>query len=221
MTDDTKTVLVIGATGQTGKHVVKQALEQRFKVKAIVRDVSKLPDEVRSNANFEAVQGSFTDSAVLEQSVKGVAHIVCMAADAKLSAEGPFMLTFVKELVRVMRASSVKRFLYQAGGFANDGVNPQPWPQYLLRITVGYGFGFRGTLRDNDEVIKYLRTECEDIAWIVTRPAVWSDKASRGKVVRNKAAPSGVEFVDLAAVNLSLVQDESAVHSCDYLSYEK
>lgn len=186
----------------------------------MVRNLDKLPQEVKQNKNFTAIEGSFADAAVLERAVPNADCIVCMAADAKLSAEGPFMLGFMQSLVGVMRKNNVKRLLYQAGGFANDGLQPQAWFTWLLRITVGYGFGFRGTLRDNDAVIEYLRAECMDLEWLVTRPAVWSDGPSRGvPVVRNQSQPSGVEFTDLALVNLQLVQDDAAVHSCDYLAY--
>ncbi len=67
------TVLVIGATGSIGRHVVEQALQQGHKVRALVRNVAKaglLPSEV------EIVVGDITRPEKLNSAVDGVDAIV-------------------------------------------------------------------------------------------------------------------------------------------------
>jgi putative NADH-flavin reductase len=43
-------VLVLGATGSLGKHVVQQALSAKHEVSVLVRSLAKLPEEVRNKA---------------------------------------------------------------------------------------------------------------------------------------------------------------------------
>ncbi len=45
-------VVVLGATGMTGRWVVKQLLDKSCNVKAVVRDPARLPKEITENANF-------------------------------------------------------------------------------------------------------------------------------------------------------------------------
>lgn len=47
---------MLGATGPAGAAFVDQALQAGHKVSAIVRDVNKLPENIRQHANLE--QGS-------------------------------------------------------------------------------------------------------------------------------------------------------------------
>jgi uncharacterized protein YbjT (DUF2867 family) len=46
------TVLVVGASGATGRLLVKQLLQRGLKVKVIVRSPDKLPEEIRSHENL-------------------------------------------------------------------------------------------------------------------------------------------------------------------------
>ena len=56
---------VFGATGQTGRHVVKIALEELgWKVKAMARTPSKLDIE---NDNLTIIQGDFSDREAIKK----------------------------------------------------------------------------------------------------------------------------------------------------------
>ena len=214
-----KVVLVLGATGRTGKHFVKHALEQGFVVRAIVRDPTKLIADDRSNSNFQVVLGSFTDPEIVEKALSDgeVDFVVCMAGDPKEKEK--FMIVFVKVLVDAMRKYSVKRFLYQAGAFSPKAGEGISWILWVLRSTVGYAMGLSVHLLDNDAVIEFLAKEADDIEWVVTRPGLIMDRPSQGTVIRAKYRASPVTFTDLALFNLTLVQDSEAVHSTDYPKY--
>ncbi len=71
-------ILVIGATGLTGSHLLKHLLAGGHDVTAFVRDPAKLPLQ---HARLKIAQGEARDSASLERAVKG--------QDAVMSAFGP------------------------------------------------------------------------------------------------------------------------------------
>jgi uncharacterized protein YbjT (DUF2867 family) len=67
------TVLIVGATGSIGRHVVTEALRQGYAVRALARDASRgrtLPDAA------ELVIGDLTDPATLPAAVDGVDAVV-------------------------------------------------------------------------------------------------------------------------------------------------
>ncbi|SMO81554.1 NAD(P)H-binding [Saccharicrinis carchari] len=59
------TVLVVGASGATGRHLVEQLLIKKHKVKAIVRAPEKLPELWRNNDHLQIITASI--SAVSEK----------------------------------------------------------------------------------------------------------------------------------------------------------
>jgi len=76
-----ETLLVTGATGFVGSHVVEAAASFRFRMRALVR---KAADVVRlKEAGFECVQGSLEDTAALAEAVAGVGAVLHLAAATK------------------------------------------------------------------------------------------------------------------------------------------
>ncbi len=55
------TILVVGATGQTGRPLVEQLLDKNYKVRVIVRSSHKLPAEVLENPNTTVIEASVLD----------------------------------------------------------------------------------------------------------------------------------------------------------------
>ena len=64
-------ILVVGASGATGKLLVEQLLNRDQKVKIIVRSDESLPESVKNHKNLEIVQASLLDlsDSELEQQV--------------------------------------------------------------------------------------------------------------------------------------------------------
>ena len=55
------TILVVGATGKTGRPLVEQLLGKNYKVRVIVRSSHKLPAEVLENPNTTVIDASVLD----------------------------------------------------------------------------------------------------------------------------------------------------------------
>ncbi len=102
-------VLVFGASGRTGHHIVTQALARKLLVTAFVRKTEKLT--ITNNA-LHVVQGDVTD-------YNGVAATV-IGHDAVISALGvstplkhdPAVITGIQHIVRAMQVAGVPRLLY-------------------------------------------------------------------------------------------------------------
>lgn len=80
-------------------------------------------------------------------------------------------------------------------------------------------------VRDNDAVLALLDASSGDLEWVVTRPSLLvegdagKDGGYRALERSSKGSSFGIRFIDLAMYSLELVEDETAIHSADYVSY--
>ena len=118
-------LLVIGATGATGKEIVNQALAQGHAVTALVRDAAK--------ASFappvQKVVGDVLDHDSLKRALDGQDAVVCSLGSA---ATGPFKeMTMLSEgtgnLVTAMQDRGVLRLVCITGVGAGESQGHGPW----------------------------------------------------------------------------------------------
>ena len=67
-------ILIIGATGGTGRELVRQALEQGHQVTALVRKPKKMKLE---HPNLRVVKGNVHDYDSVESAMRGQSAVVC------------------------------------------------------------------------------------------------------------------------------------------------
>lgn len=212
------TFLVFGATGRTGQHFVKIALANGHKVKALVRDITKMKQQ---HIHLELIQGSIMDDQDIDALLHDVDVVICMLGDAQQQQKEPINTLFVKRIIPAMRRQRVKRFLYQAGGFTRPYKEKLPWLTWILKNTVARRAGLLGQHKDNESVIEYLVDEAQDIDWIVHRACIIAEGHTKGILQRDRTKFSLATFEDCAAYNYRLLKDDSAIHTCDLSYYSK
>ena len=211
-----QTFLVLGATGQTGKHFTALALQDGHRVRALVRNPGKLAVD---SPNLEVRPGSITEVPDLDGLVDGVDAVVSLLGDAQLQKTRKINTAFVRELVPAMRRHGVTRFLYQAGALSAPPDQKLPPPLWTIRHTVARGY--TGQHEDNEAVMRYLADDAMDIEWMIHRAAIGSDDPSKGVLERSASKISVATFRDCAAYNYRLLSDSTAVHTCGLSSYRK
>jgi uncharacterized protein YbjT (DUF2867 family) len=104
--------LVVGATGQTGKHIVRQLVERQISVKALVRNLEKakelLPPEV------ELVVGDVLQPNTIENALLDCNVLLCATgATPSLDATGPYQVDYqgTKNLVDAAKAKEIEHFV--------------------------------------------------------------------------------------------------------------
>jgi len=81
-------VAVIGATGRTGKHVVKKLLQKNIPVRILVRNVSKAKELFGLNDNLELVEGDILNKESLKKVISGTSHVINAAGGFSLFGLG-------------------------------------------------------------------------------------------------------------------------------------
>ena len=62
-------LLVIGATGSVGRHVIDVALENKYQVRALIRSMNSIPD---ARPKVECIPGDVTEEVTLKSAVQGI-----------------------------------------------------------------------------------------------------------------------------------------------------
>lgn len=124
-------IVIFGASGKTGHHLVQQALDRGDTVTAFVRNPSKLNI---TNERLTVIKGDITDYTSVEEVVKGKDAVL-----SALGASSPFkfdqaVVDGAGNIIKAMTSSGVNRFIYMSfmgvpesrkhGGFVIRNIAP-------------------------------------------------------------------------------------------------
>lgn len=178
-------VLVVGASGATGRLVVENLLRKEVEVSAIVRSLDSLPD----NANLVKILASVHDlsSEDMKTHVKGCSAVVsCLGHN--LTFKGMFgkprllvtdTIRRLCDAIKLNRAGEpVKVVLMNTTGNSNRDIDERP--PLSQRAVIGFlRFALPPHL-DNENAADYLRTEIGQddgqIEWVAVRPDALTDE---------------------------------------------
>jgi uncharacterized protein YbjT (DUF2867 family) len=113
-------ILITGATGYIGRHLVARLVEQGERPRCLVRDLNRAAS-VLPSGKVELVQGATTDFATLQAAVNGIdtiVHAAFITADHKQSAGNHYEETNVQgttNLVKAAKEAGVKRIVEISG----------------------------------------------------------------------------------------------------------
>jgi putative NADH-flavin reductase len=101
-------IVIFGASGRTGIHLVRQALTRGMQVTGCVRDLSKLPIQ---DDCLEVVQGDMLDSASIDQAMSGGGDAVVLALGAYQREYKTDLSRGTVNIMNSMRHHHVRRLL--------------------------------------------------------------------------------------------------------------
>ena len=104
-------VLIFGASGQTGRAVVREALARGHTVSAFVRDPAKL-----SNVNpaVRLIRGDVGDAAAVARAVPGHDAVVSTLGVGSPLAHDQVVIDGIRHILGAMDAARVRRLIYQS-----------------------------------------------------------------------------------------------------------
>ena len=105
-------IFVAGATGQTGKLIVRQLLAKNVSVKALVRDLEQAQTVIPEAA--ELIQGDVLEPATFESALSDCNVLICATgASPSLDPTGPYQVDYqgTKNLVNTAKAQGVEHLI--------------------------------------------------------------------------------------------------------------
>lgn len=204
------TILVVGATGATGKHVVKQLLEKGKTVKVVVRSKERMMDALLAGSTVdttnlivkEASLLNLSDAEMEEQVTDVQAVVSCLGHNMdfkgifgqprRLVTESvkrlttAMMMKTVSEDAATNNNSKPKFVLMGSDGVANpDGTDDQR--SFVERTIIGLLRYLIPPHADNEQAAAYLSNDIgkdnNKIEWVVVRPTDLVDADEIGKYV--------------------------------------
>jgi uncharacterized protein YbjT (DUF2867 family) len=166
-------ILVLGATGGTGRLIVSQALARGYDVTALVRSAEKASDL----KGAKLVVGDARDENTLREAVKGRDAVVSsLGTPASPFREVTLLSTATHALVSAMTAEQVSRLVCITGIGAGDSVGHGGFVFDKLIFPLL----LRKVYADKNRQEDIVRNSGLD--WVLVRPAVLNDKPGRDKV---------------------------------------
>ena len=166
-------ILVLGATGATGRLIVNRALAMGYAVMALVRSKARAADL----AGAELVEGDARDAAALTHAVAGCdAVISSLGTSISPFREVTTLSTATRALVGVMAKQNIRRIVCITGiGAGNSrGHGGFFYDRLFLPLML------RKVYEDKDRQEDAIRASALD--WIIVRPTALNDKPARGHI---------------------------------------
>ncbi|MGE7419049.1 NAD(P)-dependent oxidoreductase [Methylobacterium tarhaniae] len=166
-------ILVLGATGGTGRLIVAQSLARGYDVTALVRS----PGKAKSLLGAKLVVGDARDPKVLREALRGRDAVVrALGTPASPFREMTLLSEVTRTLVGAMRDEGVARLVAVTGIGAGDsrGHGGFAFDRLILPLLL------RHVYADKDCQEDIVRQSGLD--WVLVRPTVLSNKPGRGAV---------------------------------------
>lgn len=167
-------ILVLGATGQTGRHIVSQAVGRGYDVTVLVRS----PEKAANLEGAKIVPGDARDVTVLRKAMEGHDAVISALGTPASPFKGVTLLsTATRALVDAMKAEDVSRLVAITGIGAGDsaGHGGVLFDKIILPLLL------REVYADKNRQEAILRDS--SLAWTIVRPSILNNKAGR-KAIR-------------------------------------
>lgn len=201
-------VLVFGASGATGREVVKHALDRGHSVTAFVRDPGKF--EVK-HANLALVVGDVTEYASVEHVVAGQDVVASALGSGNSLGSHPTLTDGVQNIIRAMDHAGVRRFVY----LSMLGVGGSGWQLGLVDRYIVLPLLLRNVLTDHAREEALIKQSTLD--WVIVRPprltnGPYTGRYRSGEDVRERTLLASISRADVADFMVKQFTDDRYVH---------
>jgi putative NADH-flavin reductase len=207
-------IAVFGATGGTGKQLVKQALAAGDHVVVYVRNPSKLNI---SHEHLKVVQGELTDEPLIESAVSGADAVISVLGPRGDSKNKP-ITRGMQSIIAAMKKQGIRRLIITSTLSAKDPNDPLNFKTKTLVNLV------KVTMHDAyEEIVSVAQTVRDsDLDWTIVRLTMLNNDPKSGKVragyVGKCEVGTWISRADLADFLLKQVQDTKYLRQAPAIS---
>lgn len=225
-------ILVVGASGATGRLLVQQLLQRGENVRAIVRSPDKLPEFMKTHDKLSLIHANLLElsDAEMGQHVEGC-HAVASCLGHNMSLKGIYgrprrlVTDATRRLCAAIKenkpAEPVKFVLMNTAGNSNRDLNEQI--SFAQKMVIGLLRHLLPPQADNEQAADYLRAEIgrndSAIEWAVVRPDNLIDEgevtpyAIHASPIRSAIFDAGqTSRINVAHFMADLITDNSVWH---------
>jgi len=197
-----KRILVLGASGRTGRLVVEQALGHGHQVVALVRDRARLQ---LANDRLTVIEGDATLSADVARAVEGCDAVISVLGSGGVRPVHVYS-DGVANAIHAMAARGIDRLVVVSSQSVGARTEELSLRARAMRALPGMREVYQDMERMEGDVM------LSDLEWTIVRPAALTDGEQTGhyRVVEGAVVPGGAKISrsDLAALLLKCAESE-------------
>ncbi len=207
-------VLVFGASGRTGRELVKQGLAQGHTVTAFVRHPASFDI---AHPQLKIVRGDAVDRVSVEHAVRDQDVVICALGAASLLKRDQAVVVGVHNIILAMEEAGVRRLIYLSADTvcaARDQLNA------LRKVFVP--LLFHNSAADHE--LNERMIEQSHLDWIIVRPPMLTDGERTGiyrggERLRARAIIPQFSRADLAEFMLKQLADDTFLDKAAEVMY--
>lgn len=199
-------VLIVGATGGTGRQLVAQALERGHAVTAFVRDPSRLEID---HPQLTVVQGDVLDQASVESAMRGQEAVVSALGHKRFLYPTRILSQGTRNILRAMENRGIPRLVCMSSLGIGDSVGRMGVYYTFFVIPLILPFYFWDKTRQ-ERIIAASR-----VGWVIVRPGSLTNGARRGQYRHGRRVGNFLWTVRISRADVAdfmLDQIESDTH---------
>lgn len=187
-------VLIVGATGGTGRQLVTQALERGYTVTALVRDPSRLSLQ---HPQLTVVRGDVLDEASVDAAMRGQEAVLSALGHRRYFAPTRILSDGTRNILRAMETHGVARIVCETSLGIGDSAGRMGVYYTFFLIPLILPFYFWDKTRQ-ERVIAQSKVE-----WVITRPGVLTNADKRGRARHGRGIGSFLWTVRIARADVA------------------
>lgn len=215
-----KRILLYGATGRTGRHIIDYALQKGYEITALVRSPGKL--NIKSD-KLKVIRGLPTNIEDVRKAIHGCNAVISTLSGLPESQIITFkklnpphiMETAILNTIQCMNEIGIKRIVTLSSIGVGDSYPYAPWFMRMgIKLT-----NFKISFADHNAQEELLRRSGLD--WVIARPVALNDNDEQGDLVisyNNKPAVFKMSRKRLAKFLVDALESNEFVQKSPILS---
>ena len=200
-------VIIFGATGFTGKAILKEALAQNHQVTTLVRNKSAIASH---DKRLTIVEGDVMDRKKVSEVLKNQeAAIQCLGAGGKSIVQpNTFISDATKIIVEEMEKLEVKRIIVMSNVGTGNSIDFQPW--FFTKIILPYFMKWLKVVIDDKNRMESIIMNCQ-LNWTIVRCPNIVDKPPKQRyhaTLDGKGLKLSITLGDMATFLVQQLTDE-------------
>lgn len=200
-------IVIFGATGLSGKVILKEALSKKHQVTVLVRNVNdfKIQDE-----NLTVIQGSVLDRNIVNEVLKNQdAVIQSLGVGGKGNGKPTtFVSDANKIIIEEMEKTNVKRYIAMSNIGAGDSYTFMPW--IFRKLILPYFMKWLQVIVEDKNRMEPLIMK-SNLDWTIVRSAGMTEKPLKGTInasLDGKGLKFTITLTDLAKFMVAQLEDK-------------
>ncbi len=187
-------VVIIGATGGTGRQLVIQALGRGYAVTALVRDPSRLQVD---HPKLRVIQGDVLDAGSVAEAVRGQDAVLCALGHKRFFYPTRILSEGTRNILGAMETHGVRRLVCETSLGLGDSAGRMGLSYTFFVIPLILPFYFWDKTRQERLIAR------SGVEWVIVRPGVLTNRDGKGRYRHGRGIGSFLLTVRIARADVA------------------